>query len=179
MKIEIYNDNEKQAQLLKLLQFGTVMVFVDSRHPDVSVPGHLKGDFQLRLNFDYAYEIDDFRVLPERIEASLSFNKEDYFCVVPFTALYLAVNHEIQHGSLFVQSVPIEMLQYFAQEAEGMEQEAEKKQAAHLNVVEGQAATSPKTPSKKSKKQTSKKQTSKKSDDKKKPRKRGHLRLVK
>src|SRR3989338_313521 len=102
MKIETFQDSEKQSQILKLLQFGTVMVFIDSRSDAVIVTDHLKGDYQLRLNFDYAYEVDDFRVLPDRIEASLSFNHKNFFCVIPFNAVYLMVSHTIHHGVLFV-----------------------------------------------------------------------------
>ncbi|HLD44548.1 MAG TPA: hypothetical protein VJC18_03875, partial [bacterium] len=128
MKIDIYKSDEKQAQMQKFLQYGTVMVFVDSRHPEVMVPGYLKGDYQLRLNFDYAYELEDFRVLADRIEASLSFNKKDFFCVLPYEAVYLMVNHSIQRGSLFVETVPVEMLQFFADEAQAGEGKKSKKQ---------------------------------------------------
>lgn len=124
MKIETAHDSEKQAHMLKLLQFGTVMVFVDSRHPGVIVPEHLKDDYQLRLNFDYAYEVDDFRVLPEGLEASLSFNRKNFFCVIPFNAVYLMISHTIQHGTLFTRSVPVEMLEYFASDARREERRA-------------------------------------------------------
>lgn len=140
MKIETHADTEKQSQMLKLLQFGTVMVFVDSRQENVQVPDHLKGDYQLRLNFDYAYEVNDFRVLPDRLEASLSFNQKDFFCVIPFSAVYLMISHTVQHGVLFTQSVPIEMLEYFASEAEkGVE---DKKSQPALSVVSSSASAS-------------------------------------
>lgn len=151
MKIEIYPDHTKQAQILKLMQFGTVMIFVDSRHQDVIVPEHLKNDHQLRLNFDYAYEIDDFRVLPDRIEASLSFNMRNFFCVIPFTAVYLMICHNIQHGSLFTQSVPIEMLEYFAEqaklteakvaEAKGAQSMPSKLDLPAFNVISGSSVS--------------------------------------
>lgn len=120
--------------MLKLLQFGTVMVFVDSRQRDVVVPEHLKEDYQLRLNFDYAYEVDDFRVLPDRLEASLSFNRRNFFCVIPFNAVYLMVSHAIQHGVLFTRSVPVEMLEYLSHEAT-RQQALEKRKAAPFTVI--------------------------------------------
>lgn len=113
MKITTCPINEKQSQTLELLKYGTVMAFVDSRHAGVVVPEYLKGDYQLRLNFDYAFEINDFRVLPDRIEASLSFNHKNFFCVVPFDAVYLLLSHGTQRGSLFIESVPSEMLSMF------------------------------------------------------------------
>lgn len=163
MKIETHPDSEKQSQMLKLLQFGTVMVFVDSRHPDVDVPEHLKGDFQLRLNFDYAYELDDFRVLPDRLEATLSFDKDEHFCVIPFNAVYLFVSHSVQHGILFTQSVPIEMLEYFAAEAQKQQEQDALEAKPKFNVVSGGSASV---------------ETSSPAKSESKP-KRGHLRVVK
>jgi len=168
MKIETHSDAERQSQMLKLLQFGTVMIFVDSRHPDVVVPEHLKGDFQLRLNFDYAYEVDDFRVLPDRLEASLSFNQKNFFCVIPFKAVYLLVSHSIQHGVLFTQSVPIEMLEYFASEAQKEERQFKKAQSGPaLSVISQKNNPNPNLSNKDNQ------------SENKKPRKKGHLKLVK
>ncbi len=133
MKIDTSHNNEKQSQILRLLQFGTVMVFVDSRHPKVIVPDGLKGDFQLRLNFDYAYDIPDFRVLTDRLEASLSFDHRDFFCVLPFDAIYLIVAHSIQHGILFPTSIPNEMLEYFAQEADKQDNTSSEPQFSVIN----------------------------------------------
>lgn len=99
--------------MLELLKFDTVMVFIDARHEGVKVPEPHNGQFDLRLNFDYEFGIDDFRVLPDRLEASLSFPEGEFFCVVPFEAIYLIVCHAIQRGSLFVESVPSEMLHFF------------------------------------------------------------------
>ena len=115
MQIECSTEFEKQAQILKLLQFGTVMIFLDSRREGVVVPEHLKGDCQLRLNFDYAYEVADFRILPDRLEASLSFNRENFFCVIPFDAIYMMMCHHLQYGICFNHSIPIEMKDLFVE----------------------------------------------------------------
>lgn len=130
MKIEAFSDAQKQEQMFKLLQFGTVMVFIDSRQTGVTVPEHLKNDHQLRLNFDYAYEIDDFRILPDRLEASLSFNKKNFFCVIPLSAVYLMICHGIQYGTVFADSVPSEMLKFFPQNLD-----APKTQQPQASVV--------------------------------------------
>lgn len=161
MKIETFKGPQKQSQMLKLLQLGTVMVFIDSRRENVRVPEEHKDNFQLRLNFDYAFEIDDFKVLPDRLEASLSFNHKDFFCVVPFDAIYMMVNHYIQQGSLFLDSVPPEMLDVFA----GM-------RAQPLDTTKSKDAKP------KSKKKSSKK-TKPVTSELKPIHKKGHLRLVK
>jgi len=170
MKIETHQDNQKQAQILKMLQFGTIMIFVDSRHKDVLVPVHLKDDYQLRLNFDYAYELDDFRVLPDRIEASLSFNQQNFFCVIPFEAMYLLICHSIQHGVLFTESVPIEMLEYFAEEANAQEKKEALAAAKSFNVISGSGNLQ---------QELSKDASPDAKKEKKKKRKKNHLRIVK
>lgn len=163
MKIEAFSNAQKQAQMFKLLQFGTVMVFIDSRQNGITVPEHLKNDHQLRLNFDYAYEIDDFRILPDRLEASLSFNKKNFFCVVPLSAVYLMICHGIQNGAVFADSVPAEMLKFFPQNSESPK---EYPQASVVNapanplpMLEAEASASEKNPTPTTRK--------------------GHLRLVK
>ncbi len=113
MKILPFIESEKQVQMLEQLKLGTVMVFLDTRKPGVTVPDQFRTDFQLRLNFDYAFEIEDFKVLPDHIEASLSFNRQKCFCVVPFSAVYLMVSHSAQIGALFPESIPKEMLNFF------------------------------------------------------------------
>lgn len=137
MKIETYDKSKKMDEMLRLLKFGTVMVFLDSRYSDVVVPEHLKNDYQLRLNFDYSYEIDDFQVLPDRIEASLSFNKKNFFCIIPFEAVYLFLNHFTKQGSLFVESVPEEMLNAFVTSSpkEQARSKPAKGNRSHLRVV--------------------------------------------
>lgn len=116
MKILPFTDAEKQAQMLHLLKMGTVMVFTDARRPGVVVPDKHEGDFQLRLNFDYAFEIGDFKVLPDGLEATLSFNQIDFFCRIPFSAVYLMICHESQVGALFPESIPKEMMDFFSVE---------------------------------------------------------------
>lgn len=136
MRIESCPEFSKQAQILKLLQFGTVMVFLDSRKLGVVVPEHLKGDCQLRLNFDYAYEVSDFRILPDRLEASLSFNRENFFCVIPFDAVYMIMCHHLQYGIYFNQSVPIEMRDMFVERAvSGQQQTYRRDSYPEENII--------------------------------------------
>ena len=81
--------------------------------------------------------------------------------MIPFEAVYMMVNHYIQHGVLFLDSVPPEMLDVFA----GMREEP-------LDATQSKKKKS------KSKKKTSKKTKSTTSEPK--PiHKKGHLRLIK
>lgn len=141
MKIETYELAKKAEEMLRLLKHGAVMVFVDSRCEGVVVPDHLKNDFQLRLNFDYAFEIDNFQVHPDRVEASLSFNRKNFFCVIPFDAVYLLVNHFTRQGSLFAESIPVEMLEVFT----GLNQQRieREQKLARFKVIEEKPAEAP------------------------------------
>lgn len=157
MKIQTHPVSDKQHMALEYLKFGTIMVFVDSRHEGVIVPEYLKNDYQLRLNFDYAFEIDDFQILKDRFEASLSFNRKNFFCVVPMDAVYLILNHATERGALFVESVPSEMLSLFTTQpplqpvATASEEDVPKKMAKSNNPDDTTVKQSPeKTPRKKS-----------------------------
>lgn len=172
MKIDTFIASEKQPQMLELLKYGTVMVFVDSRRPGVMVPDYLKSDYQLRLNFDYAFDIDDFRVLPDRVEASLSFNQRNFFCVIPFDAVYLILNNSIQRSALFVESIPAEMMDILAATGEQEKTKPEYLKSvvpeSSLKNAEAHPATAH-TPN-----------IASESDvPKEKPKKRNHLRVVK
>ena len=113
MQIQVFEPKDKQKQVLELLKFDTIMVFIDARNENVKVPESLKAQFDLRLNFDYEFGINDFRVLPDRIEASLSFAEGEFFCVIPFEAVYLILCQAVNRGCLFVETVPNEMLDFF------------------------------------------------------------------
>lgn len=115
MRVESHSVEKKQEIILKLLQFGTVMVFLDSSVRGVLVPDHLKNDVQLKLNFDYSYELEDMRILPDRLEATLSFNQSNFFCVIPMDAVYFMLCPALQYGVLYDGSVPKEMLDFFHQ----------------------------------------------------------------
>lgn len=174
MNIEAFPNKEKQNKILQLLQFGTVMVFVDSRNDDVKVPQHLKNDYQLKLNFDYDFNIADFRVLEDRLEASLLFDGQRQFCSVPFPSIYMLLNHETNNGYIFPESVPIEMLEFFAQgtpQKSSEEQSQQAKKESPFKVVTSES----KDVHQSEKTENNKNQESTEEKSKKRP----HLRVIK
>lgn len=172
MKINTFTASEKQPQMLELLKYGTVMTFVDSRRPGVIIPDYLKGDYQLRLNFDYAFDIDDFRVLPDRIEASLSFNQRNFFCVIPFDAVYLILNNSIQRAGLFVESVPAEMMDILTATGEQEQVKSDRLKSVAPETNSKRAETPPAT-------LRSPDTATESNTPKDKVKKRSHLRIVK
>ncbi len=88
MKLIQATKQDKKNQIERLLHHGTVMFYIDTRVTGVSVPSHFMGNPQLALNFDYAYRIPDFRILNDRVEATLEFGTLYFFCVLPMDAIY-------------------------------------------------------------------------------------------
>lgn len=80
----------KREVLERLLRDGKVQIMLDARLPGVDVPGHIRQDYQLRLNLSYRFnnhmEIDE-----EGIEAALTFKGEKYICRLPWPCIYMMV----------------------------------------------------------------------------------------
>lgn len=110
MKLTHGVKEDKKGHLERLLQFGTVMIFVDSRREGVTVPPEHQSNPQLPLNLDYAFEIPDFKILEDRVEVSLSFNKKDFFCLLPFASIYGVRSIPAGEFVVFFDDVPAELL---------------------------------------------------------------------
>ena len=106
MKITHAPKEAKKIQLERLLKNGTVMVMLDARRTGVQVPSEHMGNPQLALNFDFMYNIPDFKVQDDRIEATLEFGPMNFFCVLPFEAVYGYRPHSGDEVVVFPESVP-------------------------------------------------------------------------
>lgn len=104
--IEAKSDTKKN-HLERLMTLGGIMIFVDTRKKDVQVPTQHLGNPQLPLNLDYAFQIPDFKILEDRIEATLSFNRTDFLCVIPMPAIYVIRSHVLPEIIVFPEDVPI------------------------------------------------------------------------
>ena len=95
----------KRALLEQLLGDGMVLATIDARGDGVSVPPHLRGDSQLRLNLSYRFglpmELDDWG-----INAALTFGGTPYTCEVPWPSIYMLVSHASGQPYLFPSDVP-------------------------------------------------------------------------
>lgn len=106
MRLVEANSNTKKNHLERLLTLGGIMIFVDTRKKDVQVPTQHLGNPQLPLNLDYAFQIPDFKILQDRIEATLSFNRQDFLCVLPMPAIYVIRSHVLPEIIVFPEDVP-------------------------------------------------------------------------
>ncbi|MBI4411429.1 MAG: hypothetical protein HY541_02970 [Deltaproteobacteria bacterium] len=100
----------KKIQFERLLKSGTVTVMLDSRQGGVQVPSRHMGNPQLALNFDYMYNIPDFKILDDRLEATLEFGPMNFFCVIPFSAVYSLRPLSGDEMVVFPESVPKDLV---------------------------------------------------------------------
>lgn len=123
-----------------LLLRGTVFLHVDPRREGVSVPDYLGEQPQvvLQIGLNMPIPIPDLRVTTAGVQATLSFNRMSYACIIPWTAVFAVVGDEGQ-GMMWREDVPPEI----SAELERFETRNEK---PRLEVVgsEGAAAAAPK-----------------------------------
>lgn len=188
MKVIEASSIDKRAHLERLLEAGTVMVFIDSRLESVQVPEHHKGSAQLPLNLDYAFQIPDFQIFDDRIEASLSFNRKRQFCVLPFEAIYAIRSDVAGEVAFFLEDVPADLsaaqhtepVEHFSMTSGDTKTAPPKKKPqlvaiSSTNNAEDEAKGSPKKKTSKKGKST----TKKKDEPSEKKAKRPQLRLIK
>ena len=92
-----------------LIENGVVMVTLDTRADGVQIPAQFDGMPQLHLNFCYDYQIPDFDFDDHGIRASLSFGGQNYFCDIPWDAVYMMRPEEDLEGMVFPASLPEEI----------------------------------------------------------------------
>lgn len=114
MRVVESSKGEKRAHLDRLLEKGTVMVIVDARMQGVRVPPVHKENAKLPLNLDYAFRIPDFRVFDDRVEASLSFNMKNFFCVLPLDSIYIMNSCSNGETVIFPEDIPRDLLSEMA-----------------------------------------------------------------
>ena len=95
---------EKKSHLERMLIKGGVMIFIDARRKKLQLPAHILGNPQLPLNLDYAFQIPDFNIFEDRVEASLSFNRQSFFCVIPFKTIYAIRSHVLPEVIVFPEA---------------------------------------------------------------------------
>jgi stringent starvation protein B len=87
---------------------SSVLVNFDGRRKGVRVPPVLKGEPNAVLAFDFGGEDDlEFDVLG--ISATLRFNGEDFWCLVPWSAVFAVRREGDGLGKMWSESVPREV----------------------------------------------------------------------
>lgn len=99
----------KAEVLEELLEKGMVQVLIDSRIDGVTVPPHLMGDLQLRLNLSRRFGLP-LTLADEGVEATLTFQKVPHDCIIPWKAIYAIVSYVTGEPFLFAEDVPLEVV---------------------------------------------------------------------
>lgn len=100
---------QKRKLFETLLEAGVAALHLDPRAAGVAVPGHLTDQPVLVLNFSFRYGVKDFRFDDKGVEASLSFSRQPFYCVVPWSAVFAVTNDDRTQGSVWQEDLPAEL----------------------------------------------------------------------
>lgn len=103
---------DKKRTLESLLTRGPVLVHVDARRAEVTVPPRFRADSSLVLRFGYHLSpaIGDLTVDEEAIAGTLTFAGQPFRCILPWTAVYAAMVEGEQRGTVWPEDVPEDVL---------------------------------------------------------------------
>jgi stringent starvation protein B len=103
---------DKRKTLEALLARGPVLVHIDARRAEVSVPPRFRADPSLVLRFGYNLSpaIVDLVVDDAAIAGTLTFAGQPFRCVLPWTAVYAAMVEGEQRGTVWPEDVPEDVL---------------------------------------------------------------------
>ena len=106
----------KREALESLLSQGDVLIQLDPRADGVVVPPDLSGQplLVLRIGLDMPVPIPDLDITDQRVQATLSFNREPYHVNVPWHAVFGMVS-EAGQGLLWTGDVPVEVMEQMLQ----------------------------------------------------------------
>jgi stringent starvation protein B len=99
---------DKRRTFEGLLERGPVLVHVDARRADVTVPPRFRADPSLVLRFGYQLSpaIPDLEIDDTGISGTLTFGGSPFHCVLPWPAVYAAMVDGEQRGSVWPEDVP-------------------------------------------------------------------------
>ncbi len=130
---------DKRELVEKLLGDGPILVHVDARRDDVSIPQGFRDDPKLVLRFGYGLTpaIVDLSVDGSGIAGTLTFGGVPHRCRLPWPAIYAVVSEVDQRGMVWPDDVPAAVVDELASEtAEDAETGADESPADEAGDVE-------------------------------------------
>lgn len=137
---------DKKRTLEALLARGPVLVHVDARRTEVSVPPRFRADASLVLRFGHNLSpaITDLTVDDDAIAGTLTFGGQPFRCILPWTAVYAAMVEGEQRGTVWPEDVPEDVLAGTGEAPapaapialSAKDEPSGKKRASHLKLVE-------------------------------------------
>lgn len=134
---------DKRRTLEQLLGRGPVLVHIDARRPEVSVPPRFREDASLVLRFGFSLSppIRDLAIDDVGLSGTLTFGGSPFHVMLPWTAVYAAMVEGEQRGTVWPEDVPEDVLTgstdaaAVATAAPAVEADAPKR-ANHLKLVD-------------------------------------------
>ncbi len=120
----------KKDMLLDFLK-TSVRIHLDARHETVLVPKHLKANPQLILELGVHVPIRDLDVGDDDLRCTLSFGRSEFYCVIPYRAVFAMVTDDGGRAMVWPEDVPPEV----AREAEA--------EARRMGLLDGQKQAPP------------------------------------
>jgi len=135
---------DKRRTLETLLARGPVLVHVDARRADVSVPARFRADASLVLRFGHQLSpaIVDLTVDDDAISGTLTFAGQPFRCILPWTAVYAAMVEGEQRGTVWPEDVPEDVLTGASELPQAPQEvvvppiEEPKRRGGHLKLVD-------------------------------------------
>lgn len=95
MSPSIYSPMEKRRRLEHFLNGGLVGISVNPKVAGVDLPEHLMTENKVDLNLSYGFKLPAFHITNDEVRATLSFNKKEYFCIMPWSSIfYMEASHK-------------------------------------------------------------------------------------
>jgi stringent starvation protein B len=103
---------DKRTVVDDLLSRGPVLVHFDARRTDVQVPPRFVREAKLVLRFGYALSppIPDLLVDDSGVSGTLTFGGVPFHCVLPWPAIFAAVQDGDQRGMVWPDDIPDDLI---------------------------------------------------------------------
>ncbi len=101
----------KKDVALALLERASVYVHLDPRQDGVVVPENFRKQAQLVLQIGHQMivRIPDLRLDDDGMSCTLSFNREPFYCVVPWGSVFAMIGDDGVQGMVWPDDVPLEV----------------------------------------------------------------------
>ncbi len=103
---------DKHELMLKLLEHGSVFMHLDPRREGVIVPLHFRSQSQLvlQIGLNFPIPIRDLEIDADGVRCTLSFNRQPFYCIVPWSGVYALVGEDGQ-VTVWPSELPPELMQ--------------------------------------------------------------------
>jgi stringent starvation protein B len=101
---------DKYELMLTLLESGSVYLHLDPRREGVNVPEWFKEKSQLvlQIGLNFPIPIRDLEIDERGVRCTLSFNRQPFYCIVPWSSVYALIAEDGQ-ATVWPTEIPTEL----------------------------------------------------------------------